>query len=141
MAKDRYRQQAPEHLIERLTSRGLYLLALRIAAFLSLPQGPVLRHWASAQVNEVHSKEDAEPVCQKIVARLQGQTEVSCADVARTAWERGQTGLATRLLDYESKSAKQVPLLLSMKEDEMALTKALESSDPNLGASFFFFCL
>jgi hypothetical protein len=93
----RFRQEAPEHLVERLTSRGLHLLALRIAAFLSLPQGPVLRHWASAQVFQVASQEDVEPVCRKIVDRLAGQAEVSCADVAKTAWEQGQTKLATKV--------------------------------------------
>ncbi|OLL23809.1 putative vacuolar protein sorting-associated protein 16 [Neolecta irregularis DAH-3] len=36
------------------------------------------------------------------------------------------------LLDYESNPANQVPLLLSMKEDEHALKKAIESEDSDL---------
>lgn len=64
-----------------------------------------------------------------------GGDEVSCADVAKTAWMAGQTVLATMLLDYEPKSSKQVPLLISMKQDNLALIKAVESGDPDLGTS------
>lgn len=37
-----------------------------------------------------------------------------------------------QLLDYEPRAAKQVPLLLSMKEDNLALVKAIDSGDPDL---------
>ena len=72
-------------------------------------------------------------MCLSIVEKLKDQVDVSCADVAQTAWSVGQTGLATKLLDHEVRGEKQVPLLLSMKEDEVALRKAIESGDPNLG--------
>jgi hypothetical protein len=38
-------------------------------------------------------------------------------------------------LDYEPKAADQVPLLLSMHEDELALVKAIESGDTDLGTN------
>jgi hypothetical protein len=37
------------------------------------------------------------------------------------------------LLDHETKASDQVPLLLSMKEDKLALLKAVDSGDTNLG--------
>ena len=37
------------------------------------------------------------------------------------------------MLDYEPRASDQVPLLLSMKEDKLALTKAVESGDTDLG--------
>ncbi|CAG8835842.1 4656_t:CDS:2, partial [Racocetra persica] len=36
------------------------------------------------------------------------------------------------LLDYEPRAADQVPLLISMQEDELALIKAIESGDTDL---------
>ena len=38
-----------------------------------------------------------------------------------------------QLLDYEPRAADQVPLLISMQEDERALIKAIESGDTDLG--------
>ena len=38
-----------------------------------------------------------------------------------------------QLLDYEPRSADQVPLLMKMKYDELALEKAIESGDTDLG--------
>jgi hypothetical protein len=35
-------------------------------------------------------------------------------------------------LDYEPRAADQVPLLISMQQDEMALNKAIESGDTDL---------
>ena len=38
-----------------------------------------------------------------------------------------------QLLDHESKGSDQVPLLLAMKEDKLALIKAVDKSDTDLG--------
>ena len=38
-----------------------------------------------------------------------------------------------QLLDYEPRAADQVPLLMSMQENEIALVKAIESGDSDLG--------
>lgn len=38
-----------------------------------------------------------------------------------------------QLLDYEPRAADQVPLLISMEQDELALIKAIESGDTDLG--------
>ncbi|TFY83531.1 hypothetical protein EWM64_g490 [Hericium alpestre] len=57
---------------------------------------------------------------------------VSYAEIARRAWEVGRAGLATMLLDHEPRASDQVPLLLSMKEDQLALQKAVDSGDTDL---------
>ncbi|KAH9941720.1 vacuolar protein sorting-associated protein 16 [Epithele typhae] len=136
-----YTQLSPSHLISRLLSRNLHLLALRISSYLSLPPNAVLKHWACAKI--ARSKpvagsggEDAgdEALCRMIVEKFKtlGGAGVSYADIAKRAWEVGRTALATRLLDHETRASDQVPLLLSMKEDKLALEKSVESGDSDL---------
>jgi len=67
-----------------------------------------------------------------IVDKLGNKTGLSYAEIAKTAYKVGQPKLATRLLDYEPRAADQVPLLISMQEDELALIKAIESGDTDL---------
>ncbi|KAG6918389.1 hypothetical protein DXG01_014790 [Tephrocybe rancida] len=139
-----YIYASPTQLIKRLTSRNLHLLALRISSFLSLKPDPVLKHWATAKIlrsrpTTTGTGKDAElsgddEVCRMIVQKFEqlGGADVSYADIAKRAWEVGRSGLATKLLDYESKASDQVPLLLTMKEDRIALEKAVDSGDTDL---------
>lgn len=60
---------------------------------------------------------------------------LSSADIALTAFRLGRRRLARLLIDREPRASKQVPLLLRMEEGEEALRKALQSGDPDLGAS------
>jgi hypothetical protein len=132
-----YQYVSPAHLINRLTSRNLHLLAIRVSSFLSLKPDIVLKHWASVKIARSKSSavdgEDDE-VCRLIVDKFEklGGGEVSYADIARRAWEVGRTGLATKLLDHETRASDQVPLLLTMKEDKLALVKAVDSGDTDL---------
>lgn len=132
-----YQYVSPAHLINRLTSRNLHLLAIRVSSFLSLKPDVVLKHWASVKIARSKSStvdgEDDE-VCRLIVDKFEklGGGEVSYADIARRAWEVGRTGLATKLLDHETRASDQVPLLLAMKEDRLALVKAVDSGDTDL---------
>lgn len=41
-----------------------------------------------------------------------------------------------KLLDFEARSGEQVPLLLKMKRSQLALSKAVESGDTDLGECF-----
>ncbi|KAI0743728.1 vacuolar protein sorting-associated protein 16 [Daedaleopsis nitida] len=139
-----YTQLSPSHLISRLLSRNLHLLALRISSYLALPPDAVLKHWACAKI--LRSKPTAtgtgrnaeldgdDALCKTIVEKFEnlGGGDVSYADIAKRAWEVGRTTLATKLLDYETKASDQVPLLLNMKEDKLALLKAVESGDTDL---------
>lgn len=132
-----YQLASPLHLISRLTSRNLHLLALRISSFLSLKPDVVLKHWASMKIarsKAIAGDDEDQELCNLIVDKFGklGNGEVSYADIARRAWEVGRGGLATKLLDHESRASNQVPLLLTMKEDRLALLKAVDSGDTDL---------
>ncbi|KAJ3299233.1 hypothetical protein HK104_009629 [Borealophlyctis nickersoniae] len=118
-------------LINRLVNRNHHLLALRMCEYLKINRDRVLIHWACAKIKR--SLEDEDTLCRIIVDKLGGDSAgMSYTEIAKAAYEAGQTKLATKLLDYEPQPANQVPLLMSMKEDELALTKAIESGDTDL---------
>jgi len=75
---------------------------------------------------------DDEEIARAIASKLKDAAGISYTEIASKALECGRTELATRLLDYEPKTADQVPLLMRMKKDELALQKAIESGDTDL---------
>lgn len=126
----RYKRLSPDVLIDRLINRNNHLLAIRIAEYLKLRTDKILIHWACEKIKS--STEDEEAICRTIVDKLAKKPGLSYAEIAKTAHDAGQTRLATKLLDYEPRAADQVPLLISMQEDETALIKAIESGDTDL---------
>ncbi|RMJ22317.1 Vacuolar protein [Aspergillus sp. HF37] len=127
---DQYLRLTPDQLIERLVNRHEYLLAIRISEYLQIPADRVYVHWASQKVKV--SSVDDEAVCSLIVQRLDGKPGISFELIAQAAYDEGRSRLATELLNHEPRAGKQVPLLLSMEEDEIALDKAIESGDDDL---------
>lgn len=127
---DQYRRLTPEKLVERLTNRNEYLLALRVASYLHLPTSHIHGHWAQQKVRV--STDTEEQICSLIVKKLHGKPGISFEEIARAAYDEGRVRLATELLNYEPRAGKQVPLLLNMKEDNIALDKAIESGDTDL---------
>ena len=125
-----YRRLSPEVLIDRLINRHQHLLAFRVSEYLGMKPDRILVHWACSKVKK--ADHDDRMVCQQIVAKLGSQKGISYAEVAKTAYKVGRPELATMLLDYEPRAADQVPLLISMQEDERALVKAIESGDTDL---------
>lgn len=130
LSYEQYLRLTPEGLIERLISRHEYLLAIRVSEYLEIPADRIYVHWASQKVRV--STVDDEAVCKLIVQRLEGKPGISFETIAQTAYDEGRTYLATKLLDHEPRAGKQVPLLLNMEEDEVALDKAIESGDDDL---------
>ncbi|KAK7206509.1 Vps16, N-terminal region-domain-containing protein [Myxozyma melibiosi] len=120
----------PERLIDRLLNRQRFLLALRLSSYLRLPVDKVYVRWACNKVKS--STDDDAAICKTIVNRLKPIPSVSYDEIARTAYDEGRTKLATLLLNHEPRAGRQVPLLLDMEEDEIALVKAVESGDPDL---------
>ncbi|KAH6670239.1 vacuolar protein sorting-associated protein [Plectosphaerella plurivora] len=127
---EQYRRLTPEGLIKRLVSRHDYLLALKIAGYLHLPTDRIYVNWACAKVKA--GSEDENTICHLIVDRLAGRPGISFEEIARAAYDEGRGRLATELLNHEPRGGRQVPLLLSMEEDELALDKAVESGDTDL---------
>ena len=127
---EQYQRLSPQGLIVRLLNRHEYLLALRIAGYLRLPTDKIYVHWASTKVKV--SSEDDDAICCKVVEKLSGKPGISFEAIARAAYDEGRGRLATELLNHEPRAGRQVPLLLSMEEDELALDKAIESGDTDL---------
>ncbi|CUS14045.1 unnamed protein product [Tuber aestivum] len=127
---DQFIQLTPEKLIQRLVNRQQHLLALRVSEYLRLPTDRIYIHWACMKVRMSADDEDA--ICRMVVAKLTGKRGISFEEIARTAYDEGRGRLATQLLNYEPRAGRQVPLLLNMEEDEIALDKAIESGDTDL---------
>lgn len=127
---EQYNRLTPERLIQRLLNRHEYQLALKVASYLKLPSDRIYIHWASAKVRI--GTEDDDTVCRLVVDRLSGKPGISFEEIARAAHHEGRARLATELLNHEPRGGKQVPLLLDMEEDELALDKAIESGDTDL---------
>jgi len=125
-----YLRLTPEKLVLRLINRREYLLALRVSSYLHLPTDRIYLHWASQKVRV--GSEDEDTICRLIVEKLAGKRGISFEEIARAAYDEGRGRLATELLNHEPRAGKQVPLLLSMEEDEIALDKAIESGDSDL---------
>lgn len=93
-------------------------------------------------------------VCRLIVEKFKqrGGVNVSYAEIAKRAWGSRQDWAGDQgrvlalylleitrhiegifqLLDHEQRASDQVPLLLSMKEDRLALQEAVDSDDSDL---------
>lgn len=127
---EQYHRLTPEKIIQRLLQRHNYLLALKIAGYLKLPTDRIYVHWASTKVRI--GAEDDEAICRLVVERLSGKPGISFEEIARAAHHEGRNRLATELLNHEPRGGSQVPLLLDMEEDELALDKAIESGDSDL---------
>lgn len=125
-----YSQLRPDRLITRLVHRREYLLAIKLSEFLRLPLNKIYVHWASQQVKASGGEDGA--IRDVIVERLKGKHGISFEVIARAANDEGRGNLATSLLNHEPRAGKQVPLLLNMEEDELALDKAVESGDSDL---------
>ncbi|KAH9906444.1 vacuolar protein sorting-associated protein 16 [Xylariomycetidae sp. FL2044] len=130
LSYEQYQRLTPEGLIQRLINRHEYLLALKIAGYLRLPTDRIYVHWASSKVRI--GAEDDETICRMVVEKLAGKPGISFEAIARAAYDEGRGRLATNLLNHEPRAGRQVPLLLSMEEDEIALDKAIESGDSDL---------
>ncbi|UZJ52563.1 hypothetical protein CBS101457_001883 [Exobasidium rhododendri] len=143
---EQYSLMGPKNLISRLTGRNHHLLSLRISSYLQMRPDSILKHWArgkiarsrpatgalaQAAIGAPGAKIDDE-ICDAIVKKFEMQPAVSYAEIAKTAWNAGRIRLATKLLDHEPRAVDQVPLLLHMHENKLALIKALESGDTDL---------
>ncbi|KAL1304186.1 hypothetical protein AAFC00_000609 [Neodothiora populina] len=127
---DQYMRLTPERLIQRLLNRKEHLLALKISEHLTLPMDRIYVHWARQKVRSSTGEED--DICAEIVQRLGGKRGISFEEIAQAAYEEGRGKLATELLEHEPRAGKQVPLLLEVEEDSLALDKAIDSGDTDL---------
>ncbi len=124
-----YRLLTPPLLIDRLINHRRHFLASRVCDYLKIKPDRVLIHWACCKVK---TRQDDASIANAIVAKLSRVPGISYAEVASTAYRAQRVQLATLLLDHEPRAADQVPLLLSMHQEELALDKAILSGDTDL---------
>lgn len=121
-------------LIDRLVLRKLFYYAVKICQYLKIADAEgasrILAHWACYKVQQ--KNEDDETVARAINQKLGDTPGISYSDIANHALEEGRPDLATRLLDFEPRAGQQVPLLMKMHKDNIALSKAIESGDTDL---------
>ncbi|XP_075976244.1 vacuolar protein sorting 16 [Anticarsia gemmatalis] len=119
-------------LLDRLIWRRLHCLAGHIASYLQLKDGKtrVLSHWACYKVTQPDL--DNESAAREIGEKLRNVPGISYTTIAMKAAEKGRKALAIKILEYETHSKLQVPLLLSLGEGQTALRKATASGDTDL---------
>jgi len=117
-------------LIDRLVNRNEHLLAYKLCKFLNIKEDGVLVHWAC---EKVCSNETDESILASIETKLsKHKTNISFSVIAATAFRKGKTALAMKLLEFEQLPSEQVPLLLNMDQKSLALSRALESGESDL---------
>lgn len=126
-----YKLLTPVVLISRLINAHSHLLALRISEYLGMNKEVVIMHWACAKITASASTPDAH-LLEILLDKLQLCKGISYAAVATHADNCGRRKLAAMLVEHEPRSTKQVPLLLSIGEEDTALVKATESGDTDL---------
>ena len=130
LSLEQYQRLTPDRLIQRLINRHQYQLAIHLSEHVHIPPNKIYVHWACQKVR--HSTSDESTIYKTVVNKLNAKRGISFEIIARAAYDEGRAHLATELLNHETRAGKQVPLLLSMEEDEIALDKALESGDTDL---------
>ncbi|KAL6553851.1 vacuolar protein sorting-associated protein 16 [Orobanche minor] len=121
----------PSVLISRLINAHKHLLALRISEYISMCQEGVLTHWACTKISASTVTPDAS-LLEILLDKLKICKGISYAAVAAHADKSGRRKLAAMLVEHEPRSSKQIPLLLSIGEEDTALMKATEYGDTDL---------
>lgn len=129
-------------LVDRLIDLGQWPLALSLCEYMKLDAKEgvhrVLAHWALNKIEKAKAEKDAgkapnyTALSELIVNRFSNYPEVSFADVAMKAVNRGLPELAELLLDKETRLSRQVQMLLNLNKIDKALKKAAQSQQPDL---------
>nr|CAD1823793.1 unnamed protein product [Ananas comosus var. bracteatus] len=126
-----YKMLTAPVLIGRLINANQHLLALRISEYLNLNPEVVIMHWACEKITASPAIPDA-VLLEQLLDKLKLCKGISYAAIAAHADNSGRRKLAAMLVNHELQPSKQVPLLLSIGEEDTALVKATESGDTDL---------
>lgn len=125
LSYQQYRLLGPKKLIQRLLLRNFHQLCFNIAEVLNYPVSAIEVNWACSKI--FHSADSTdEDLYRGIMSRLKDRRGVSFCEIARQAAQDGRVRLATQLTEQERDAYKQVPLLLELGDDRLALEKAVE---------------
>ncbi|KAL9245057.1 hypothetical protein vseg_018753 [Gypsophila vaccaria] len=126
-----YKELTASILIGRLINAHQHFMALRLSEYLGLSQELVVMHWACTRITCSESIPDA-ALLSDLLDKLKLCKGIDYARVAEHADKSNRRKLAAALVEHEPCSSKQVPLMLSIEQEESALTKAIESGDTDL---------
>jgi hypothetical protein len=126
-----YERLGDETVVSRLVNRHHHLLALRVCESLRMDPGRVLVHWACTKVR-LSDEDDDRKLGAAISRKLQSHRGIPYTEIASAAVEAGRPQLAAMLLEHEPRASEQVPLLISMRREDVALDKAIASGDVDL---------
>jgi hypothetical protein len=119
--------------LELLTKRQRFKQCYQISKFIKFPLDIVFIEWACHKIR--YSQLNDEQLSQKIIMRFQsmeGNKYISFEHIARCAYREGRLNLTKILINFESSFKKQIDLLFSMEENELALQKGIDSLDIDL---------
>lgn len=120
-----------ETAIDMLISWQKFQLALWIIEYLNIEGEALVREkWCQFLIDQHQLKDDQ--VAERVQRILGTNPVVAYADIANKAIDRHRIQLAIKLIEKESHSLKQIPLLLSLKQYDLVLAQALSSCDSNL---------
>jgi len=120
----------PEVLVGRLAVRGHHFLALKVCELLKLSSHGVLIHWSCEKIRQLAATSMSDDDIHAAIHRqLEPYKDLSYLASAEAAHSLNRRRLATLLLERERNPSFQIPLLLRMNEEELALQKAIQSRD------------
>eukprot|EP01016_Furgasonia_blochmanni_P016545 TRINITY_DN1963_c0_g2_i3.p1 TRINITY_DN1963_c0_g2~~TRINITY_DN1963_c0_g2_i3.p1 ORF type:complete len:581 (+),score=133.09 TRINITY_DN1963_c0_g2_i3:112-1854(+) len=118
--------------IKILLRYQLHYLAFEICNLLNYNlkvRAQIVTHWACCAL-EVRESDDV--ICMRIIQKLKNEKNISYTDIAARAFTIGKESLAVKLLEYEPRFTKRVPVFLKMRNYEKAIEEAIKSCDFNL---------
>lgn len=116
-----------DKLIDLLLLRRQHLLCLKLAAFLDVPADRIYLDWAECKIKNAGNVSDGD-LASLIIKRLQNK-QTSFASIAEVAYQEGRQELSVKLLNRETETARSIPLLLEMEQDDYALQKCEDDID------------
>ncbi|GME93557.1 unnamed protein product [Ambrosiozyma monospora] len=124
-----YLQLGVDNLIlNYLLKLKLHYLSLKICEFLNLSvYDQIIVDWSCSKIRSSINLTD-DDILKQIISKLKVKT-ISFDQISRVAYQEGRLNLSIKLLSYEPDTAKKIPLLLEMEQDDIALMKSDEDLD------------
>jgi hypothetical protein len=120
-----------ETAVDILVARRQFELALWIVQYLRAGGEHDIKYkWSEHLINLRQLTDDQ--VAEKIQNIIGQDSQVSYTDIANKAIEKQRAQLAIKLLDRDSHSPEQIPLLLNLRQYDRVLAHALSSCNSNL---------
>lgn len=132
LTSEQYETLGVDRLVDRLVAQHQHLLAFRVSQYMRASPARVLVHWAKAKIAAAPSIVRDADLAAAIVSKFALCPGLSYGPVALAASKLMRRQLAAALLEFEPRASDQVPLLLAIREDDVALAKAVQSGDTDL---------